>query len=96
MCLDQTFQDTSGRLVEIVDEYPARRRIPPGGQFCEEIGDIVVLSGDVMQLDSLEFVLELAYLLAVCFHEGAFAGGLLNDLIDDQLQVAVNVESRST
>ena len=72
-------------LMEIVDEDPARRRIPPGGQFCEKIGGIVVLSGDVMQLDSLEFVLELAYLLAVCRHEGAFAGGVLHDLIDNQL-----------
>ena len=71
--------------MEIVDEDPAQRRIPPGGQFCEKIGDIVVLSGDVMQLDPLEFVLKLAHLLAVCCHEEAFAGGLLHDLVDDQL-----------
>ena len=44
---------------------------PAWQQFCKKIGGIVVLSGDVMQLDSLEFVLELAHLLAVCFHEGA-------------------------
>ena len=48
-----------------------------------------------MQLDPLEFVLELAHLLVVCRHEGAFAGGLLHDLVDDQLRIAVNVESRS-
>ena len=71
--------------MEIVDEDPARRWIPPGSQFCEKIGDIVVLSGDVMWLDPLEFVLELSHLLAVCCHEGAFAGGLLHDLINDQL-----------
>ena len=56
--------------MEIVDEDPARRWIPPGGQFCEKIGGIVVLPGDVMQLDTLEFVLELVHLLAVCCHEG--------------------------
>ena len=48
--------------MEIVDEDPARRWISPGDQFCEKISDIVVLSGDVMQLDPLEFVLELAHL----------------------------------
>ena len=52
--------------------------------------------GDVMQLDPLEFVLELAHLLVVCCHEGAFVGGLLHDLINDQLRVAANVEPRST
>ena len=66
-----------------VDEDPAWRWIPPGSQFCKKIGGIVVLSGDVMQLDSLEFVLELAHLLAVCCHEGAFTGGLVHDLIND-------------
>ena len=79
--------------MEIIDEDPARRWIPPGGQFCEKISGIIVLLGDVMQLDPLEFVLELAHLLAVCYHEGAFAGGFLHDLINDQLQVTVNVES---
>ena len=68
--------------MEIIDEDPAQGWIPPGGQFYEKIGDIVVLLGDVMQLDPLKFVLELAHLLAVCCHEGAFVG-LLRDLIDD-------------
>ena len=82
--------------MEIIDEDPARRRIPPSGQFCKKIGGIVVLLGDVMQLDPLEFVLEPTHLLAVCHHEGAFAGGLLHDLVNDQLRVTMNVESRST
>ena len=69
--------------MDVVDEDPARGWIPPGGQFCEEISGIIVPSRDVMQLDSLELVLELAHLLAVCCHEGAFAGGLLHDLIND-------------
>ena len=81
--------------MEIVDEDPARGWILPGGQFCEKIGGIVVLSRDVIQFDSLKFVLELARLLAVCCHKGAFAGGLLHDLVNDQLQVTMDVESRS-
>ena len=83
VCLDRTLQDVGEWLMEAVDEDPARRRIPSGGQFCKKIGGIVVLSGDMIQLDPLEFVLELAHLLVVCFHEGAFAGGLLHGLIND-------------
>ena len=66
------------------------------GVVGEEIGGVVVPSRDVMQFDSLEFVLELMHLLAVCCDEGAFVGGLLHDLIDDQLRVTTNVESCST
>ena len=82
--------------MDVVDEDPAREWIPPSGQFCKEFGGIVVPSWDVMQFNPLEFVLEFVHLLAVCYHEGAFAGGLLLDLINDQFQVAMNVESRST
>ena len=71
--------------MDIIDEDPAWGWIPPGGQFYKKIGGIVVLSGDVMQLDPLEFILELAHLLVVCCHEGGFARGLLHDLVDDQL-----------
>ena len=70
--------------MDVIDEDPARGWIPPGGQFCKEIGGIVVPLRDMMQFDPLEFVFELAHLLAVCCHEGAFAGGLLHDLINDQ------------
>ena len=69
--------------MKVVDEDPIWRRNLPGSQFCEKIDGIIVLSGDVMQLDPLEFVIELAYLLAVCCHEGAFARGLLHDWIND-------------
>ena len=71
--------------MDIVDEDLARRRISPGGQFCKKISDIVVLSWDVMQLDPLEFVLELMHPLAVCCHEVVFVGGLFHDLVNDQL-----------
>ena len=81
--------------MDVVDEDPARGWIPSGGQFCKEIDSIVVPLRDVMQFDPLEFVLELAHLLAVC-HEGAFVGGLLHDLIHDQFRVVANVESCST
>ena len=65
--------------MKVVDEDPIQRLNPPSSQFCEKISGIVVLSGDVMQLNPLEFVLELTHLLAVCYHEGVFVGGLLHD-----------------
>ena len=95
LCLGWTFQDAGGWPVEVVDEDPAWGRVSPGGQFCEKIGIIVVLSGDMVQPDPLEFVLKLEHLLAVCCHEGAFVGGFLHDLINDQLRIAANVESHS-
>ena len=58
---------------------------PPGSQFHEEVGDIIVLLGDMMQFDPSKLVFELAHLLAVCCHERALVEGLLHDLVDDQL-----------
>ena len=69
--------------MKVIDEDPVQRRNPPGSQFCKKISGIIVLSGDVMQLNPLKFVLELVHLLAVCCHEGAFVGGFLHDLVDD-------------
>ena len=71
--------------MEIVDKDPIWKRHPSDSQFCKEIGDIVVLLGDMMQFDPSKLVLELAHLLAVCCHERALAEGLLHDLVDDQL-----------
>ena len=81
--------------MDVIDEDPAQGWILSRGQFCKEIGDVVIPSRDMMQFDPLEFVLEPAHLLVVCCHEGAFAGGLLHDLIHDQFRVVANVESRS-
>ena len=61
--------------MEIIDEDPAWRQISPGGQFCEKIGGIIVLLGDVMQLDPLEFVLE----LSTSWQYAAMRGLLLED-----------------
>ena len=80
-------------LMEIIAEDPIWRRHPPGSQFCEETGGIIVLLGDMMQFDPLEFVLELAHLLAICYHKRALVGGLLHDLVDDQLRVSTDIQS---
>ena len=84
--LGQILSDTGRWLVEVVYEDLVGGRFPSGRQFCKEVsGSGVVLSRDMMQFDPLELVLELAHLLEVRRHERALAGGLLHDLVDDQL-----------
>jgi len=94
--LDWILQNVGRWLMEIIDEDPIWRWNPPGDQFHEEVGGIIVLSRDMMQFNPLELVLELAYLLAICCHERALIGGLLHDLVDDQLRVATDIEPCST
>ena len=48
--------------MKVIDEDPIWRQNPPGSQFCKKIGGIIVLSGDMMQSNPLEFFLELAHL----------------------------------
>ena len=83
--LGQSLLEVGRRLVEVVYKDPIGGRFPSIRQFHEEVSGIIVLSRDMMQLDSSKLVLELAHLLAVRRHKRAFAGGLLHDLVDDQL-----------
>ena len=71
--------------MDVVDEDPIWRQNLPGSQFHEEVDGIIVLLGDMMQLDPLDLALELTHLLAVRYHERALVGGLLHDLVNDQL-----------
>ena len=52
--------------MKVIDEDPIWRQNPPDNKFCEKISNIIVLSRYMMQFDPLEFVLELAHLLAIC------------------------------
>jgi hypothetical protein len=76
----------------VIDEVPVGSGIPLGRHLGKRIGVVVVLPGDVMQLDSLEFALQFAHLLEIGVHKGAFAVGLLHDLVYHQLGVSVGVE----
>ena len=78
--------------MEVVYKDTISGRFLSGHQFCEEVGGGVVLSRDMMQLDPFELVLKLAHLLAVHHHERALAGGLLHDLVDDQLRVTEGIQ----
>jgi hypothetical protein len=79
--------------VKIVDEDPVRNRVLLGRHLGECINVVVVLPWDMMQLNSSEFILQLAHLLAVRVHEGALTVGHLHDLVHHHLGVAVGIES---
>ena len=71
--------------MEVVYKDPVGGRFSSGRQFCKEVSGIVVLSRDMMQFNPSELVLKLVHLIVVCYHERALVGGLLHDLVDDQL-----------
>jgi len=48
VCLDRTFLDAGRQLMKVIDEDPIWRQKLPGSQFCEKIGSIIVLLGDMM------------------------------------------------
>ena len=77
--------DAGRWLMEVVYKDPVSGWFLSSHQFCEEVGSVIVLSRDMMQLNSSELVLQLAHLLAIRRHERALVRGLLHDLVDDQL-----------
>jgi hypothetical protein len=61
--------------------------------LCEFICLLIVLAGDVIKLDTIEFVLESAYGVAVCFHLLIVATHVLHDLVNYELQVSPDIEA---
>jgi hypothetical protein len=53
----------------------------------------VVSSGDVVELEPVELVLQVPNLIAVGFHLRVAAVGVLHDLINDELRVTASVEA---
>jgi hypothetical protein len=47
---------------------------------------------NVIELEAMEFVLKAPHLLAVGFHLGIMAGGVLHDLVDHELGISTDVE----
>jgi len=52
-----------------------------------------LLPWDVVKLQTPESPFQLADLLAICVHEWALAVGILHDLVDYQLGVAIDVQA---
>jgi hypothetical protein len=54
---------------------------------------LVVLAGNVVELDAVEFVLERAHSVAVGLHHLIVAARILHDLVDYELRVSPDVEA---
>ena len=61
--------------------------------FCKCVGRLVEAPWDVVEFEAIEFVLQPSDLLAVRIHLGVVVARLLQDLVDDQLGVASDVEA---
>jgi hypothetical protein len=70
-----------------------RDRCPPRGYLSQLVCSLVVSSGDVVEHEPEELVLQAPNLIAVGFHLRVAAVGVLHDLVDDKLRVAMSVEA---
>jgi triacylglycerol esterase/lipase EstA (alpha/beta hydrolase family) len=61
----------------------------------EGIGCLVVLSEDMMKLETIEFFLQPPYLLPVCHDAGVVIVRLSHYLVDDELRVSADVKLRN-
>ena len=64
-----------------------------GCNLGELISGLVVASSDVIELEAVELVFQLAHLVAVRFHLRVMAARGLHHLFDDELRVTSNVEA---
>ena len=62
-------------------------------RFCQCVGHLVETPRNVVELEAIKLVLQLANFLAICSHLGVMAARLLHDLVDDQLGVALDIEA---
>ena len=81
------------RRVQVIDENAVGCRIALGGHLCDSIRIGVFLPWDVVELQTPESPFQPADFLAACVHERALAVGVLHDLVDYQLGVAIDVKA---
>jgi hypothetical protein len=82
-----------GGLMYVSGEDIRGNRCPPRGYLSQLIRSLVVPSGDVVELESVEFVFQAPNLVAVGLHLPVVPVGVLHDLINDELRVATSVEA---
>jgi hypothetical protein len=68
-------------------------RCPPRGYFSQLIRSLVVPSSDVVELEPVELVFQAPNFVAVGLHLPVAAVGVLHDLVNDKLRVAMSVEA---
>ena len=64
-----------------------------GRRFCQHVSRLVETPQNVVELEAVEFVLQLVDFSIICSHLGIMAARLLHDLVDDQLGATPNVEA---
>jgi hypothetical protein len=82
-----------GGLMQVSGEDVRGNRCPPRGYLSQLVRSLVVSSGDVVELESVELVLQALNLIAVGFHLWVTAVGVLHDLVNDELRVTASVEA---
>jgi hypothetical protein len=82
-----------GGLMYISGEDIRGNRCPPRGYFSQLIRSLVVPLGDVVELESVEFVFQAPNLVAVGLHLSVAAVGVLHDSVDDKLRVTTSVKA---
>jgi hypothetical protein len=63
------------------------------GYLSQLIRSLIVSSGDVVELEPVELVLQAPNLIAVGSHLRVAVVGVLHNLVNDELRVAVSVEA---
>jgi hypothetical protein len=82
-----------GGLMQVSGEDVRGNRCSPRGYFSQLVRNLVVASGDVVELEPVELVFQAPNLIAVGFHLRVAAVGVLHDLANDELRVTVSVEA---
>ena len=82
-----------GWLVQFMDEDPCWDLSTSRSQLRQDVRSNVVVADDMVELETTEFVLELAYLQAVRVHVLLVAIPGVVDFVDDDHGVAVDHES---
>jgi hypothetical protein len=82
-----------GGLMYVSGEDIWGNHCPPRGYFSQLIRSLVVPSGDMVVLESVELVFQAPNLVAVGLHLSVAIVGVLHDLVDDKLRVATSVEA---
>jgi hypothetical protein len=68
-------------------------RCSPRSYLSQLVRIIVVASGDVVELEPVELVLQAPNLIAIGFHLRVATVGVFHDLVDDELRVTASVEA---
>jgi hypothetical protein len=79
--------------MQVSEEDVRGNRCSPQGYLSQLVCSLVVASGDVVELEPIELVLQAPNLIAVSFHLRVVAMGVLHDLVDDELRVTASVEA---